>query len=106
MNGSNLIEALRPWLDEKIGAKLDLAGSDPIPVYETDEHSSSSALFAARIGERGLVTAQRQWLEQLKPIVANLTLEELFSTFGGYELARVLLPDDYGGVGTQLVLRW
>ena len=96
MNGSNFIELLRPWLDEKIGAKLDLAGSDPIPVYETDEHPSSSALFAARIGERGLVTAQRQWLEQLKPIVANLTLEELFSTFGGYELARVLLPDDYG----------
>ena len=95
MNASNLIEPLRPWLDEKIGAKLDLASSEPIPVYETEE-GSSSALFAARVGERGLVTAQRQWLEPLKPIVANLTLEELFSTFGGYELARVLLPDGYG----------
>ncbi len=95
MNASNLIEALRPWLDEKIGAKLDLASSDPIPIYET-EPSCASALFAARVGERGLVAAQRQWLAPLKPIVANLTLEELFSTFGGYELARVSLPDGYG----------
>ncbi len=95
MNASNLIETLRPWLEAKIGARLDLLGLDPIPVYETEEQSSS-ALFAARIGERGLVTTQKQWLEQLKPIVQNLTLEELFSTFGGYELARVLLPDGYG----------
>ena len=80
MNASNLIEALRPWLDEKIGAKLDLLGSEPIPVVETEE-GAPSPLFAARVGERGLVTTQRQWLEQLKPIVANLTLEELFSTF-------------------------
>ena len=58
MNASNLIEALRPWLDEKIGAKLDLVGSDPIPVYETEE-SCSSALFAARVGERGLVTTRK-----------------------------------------------
>ena len=62
MNTSNLIEALRPWLDEKIGAKLDLAGSEPIPVYETQE-GAPSPLFAARVGERGLVTAQKQWLE-------------------------------------------
>ncbi|MCE2393611.1 GNAT family N-acetyltransferase [Candidatus Poribacteria bacterium] len=95
MNASNLIEELRPWLDEKIGAKLDLLGSEPIPVVKTEE-GASSPLFAARVGERGLVTTERKWLEQLKPIVANLSLDELFSTFGGYELARVLLPDGCG----------
>ena len=59
MNASNLIEALRPWLDEKIGANLDLVGSDPIPVVETEE-GAPSPLFAARVGERGLVTTERQ----------------------------------------------
>ena len=51
MNASNLIEALRPWLDEKIGAKLDLLGSDPIPVYETEE-----GVHRARYSRQGLVS--------------------------------------------------
>ena len=59
MNASNLIEALRPWLDEKIGAKLDLLGSEPIPVVETEE-GAPSPLFAARVGAHGLVTTERK----------------------------------------------
>ncbi len=97
MKASSLTEDLRPWLDEKIGVSLDLAGSDPIPVYESEYGSSdSSALFAARVGERGLVATQQRWVKALKPIVANLALDELFSIFGAYELARMLLPDGCG----------
>ena len=53
---------------------------------------------AIRSEDRGAWTCYggKQWLEQLEPIVKNLSLDELFSTFGGYELARVLLPDGYG----------
>jgi hypothetical protein len=35
-------------------------------------------------------------VEALGPIVSRLSLDELFSTFGAYELARVLLPDGFG----------
>ena len=73
MNASNLIEALRPWLDEKIGAKLDLIGSEPIPVLRLRKERQ------VRYSRQGLVSValsqhNRKWLEPLKPIVANLTL--------------------------------
>ena len=79
MKASHLIDALHPWLDAKLGVSLDSAGSDPVPVCE-----------------RGLVTTRPEWVEALGPIVSRLSLDELFSTFGAYELARVLLPNGFG----------
>ncbi|MCZ6679228.1 MAG: GNAT family N-acetyltransferase [Candidatus Poribacteria bacterium] len=105
MKGSHLIEVLRPWLDQKLGVPLDFAGADPIPVYESEARLSDvSPLWAIRIGEVGLVTAHRQWADALKSAVASLTSEELFSTFGAYELARVLLPDGIGVWGPSWYL--
>ncbi len=97
MKVSNLVDTLRPWLDEKLGVSLSLASSAPVPVYESEPRRSGPlALWAVRVGERAIVTARRQWVDALGPLVAGLTQDELFSTFGAYELARVLLPDGFG----------
>ena len=94
MKAANFINTLRPWLDEKLGVPLDLASAPPAPVYSRT--TGATPLCAARVGEQGIVTTRQQWVEPLKPIVANLTLDELFSVFGAYELSRVLLPDGFG----------
>jgi RimJ/RimL family protein N-acetyltransferase len=101
MKAADFINTLRPWLDAKLGVSLDLASEPPTPVYS--QTTGATPLCAMGLGERGIVTAHPQWVEPLKPIVANLTLDELFSVFGGYELSRVLLPDGFGVWGPSWV---
>ena len=97
MKASHLINAFHPWLDAKLGVSLDSAGSDPVPVCESEPRLTGlPPLWAVKIGERGLVTTRPEWVEGLGPIVSRLSLDELFSTFGAYELARVLLPNGFG----------
>jgi RimJ/RimL family protein N-acetyltransferase len=96
MKTSNIFNTLRPWINQKLGVSVDLADSDPVPVYGTDARNTGPPLWAAKRGEQAIVTARGEWVEPLKPVVAELVPDELFSVFGAYQLSRVLLPNGFG----------
>ena len=88
---------LRSYLEKKLGAPLDTAGSGPLPILATEPREAGpKRLWAIKIGNRGLVTTCARWVDSLRPVIDSLTLDELFTTFGAYELARVTLPDGVG----------
>ena len=49
-----------------------------------------------RLEGRGILTTSSCWLDPLRHAVQDLTVDELFSTFGAYEMAQVTLPDGVG----------
>ena len=105
MKVSVLVDSIRPWLDKKLGVSSSLADVAPVPVCESEPRISVAApMWAIRLGEHGIVTTRRQWVDALQTLVADLTLDELFSTFGAYELSRVLLPDGFGVWGPSWYL--
>ena len=68
-------------------------GTGPVPVFaSTRERADTTPLFAIKLGARAGVVARPEWVDLLRPIVADLDPDLLFSTFGTYELARVTLP--------------
>ncbi len=90
-------EPLRPELEERLGSCLDALGTNPVPVVASAKRESGeSPLWALRVGERAVVSAQARWVEPLQGMVENLIPEELFSIFGAYEMARITLPDGVG----------
>lgn len=104
-SNSHFIDLLQPWLDNQLGVSLSLVGSHPIPVYASHQRQEDSCgLWAIRIEEKGIVTARPEWVETLKPMVAGLSLDELFSAFGAYELSRISLPDGVGVWGPSWLL--
>ena len=105
ISNSHFINLLQPWLDNQLGVSIALATENPIPVYGSHPRQEDSCgLWAIRFGEKGIVTAQPQWVDMLKPIVAGLSPDELFSIFGAYELSRVTLPHGFGVWGPSWVL--
>ena len=94
---------LRTAVEERLGASLDVMGSDPVPVLSTDKREvESSPLWALKLGERGIVSVQERLVEPLQAVVNGLAVDELFSIFGAYELSRLTLPDGAGLWGPSL----
>lgn len=84
MKASHLIDALHPWLDAKLGVSLDSAGSDPVPVCESEPRLTGlPPLWAVKIGERGLVTTRPEWVEALGPNCVALELGRTFLNVWG-----------------------
>ena len=94
---NRLLDAARPWIEGKLGASLSEAGSDPIPVLAIDGRPPGEPpLWAVKVGDEAIVVARSSWVEQLRPVVAGLHADLLFSIFGAYELSRITLPDGVG----------
>ena len=90
-------EPLRTAVQQKLGASLDALGADPIPVLTSEKRESeTSPLWALKIGQRGIVSAKTRWVEPLRTVVERFILDELFSIFGAYEMARITLADGVG----------
>lgn len=84
-------------VEEDLGASIDVASKDPIPVLASEKREGdTSPLWALKIGESAIVSTQARWVKPLQAVVENLNLDELFSVFGAYELSRVTLPDGVG----------
>jgi len=90
-----LMEALRPWVEAKLGLSLDALG-DPVPVVESEARSADSPLWAVKVGARAVVTAGAARVAALRAAVGGLSLDQLFSVFGAYELSRVTLSHGFG----------
>ena len=86
-------------IESTVGAGLDAFGSDPIPVVGQPPDAGGLALAAIRLDRGSLVSARNEWLEKLRPVVTNLHADLLFSTFGAYELARVIQADGQSAWG-------
>lgn len=90
-------EPLRASLEERLGTSLEALDANPIPVVASEKREGeTSPLWALKVGERAIVSAQARWVEPLQAVVDHLVPDELFSIFGAYEMARVTLPDGVG----------
>ncbi len=92
------------WLEASVGAGPAAFGQDPIPVIGRPAGDDDPPLLAARCSRGAIVTARLDWLEPLRRLVTGMHPDLLFSTFGGYELARVTLPDGLGVWGPSWYL--
>src|SRR5687767_13549509 len=59
----------------------------------------AGAPLAVRVGDGGLLLAEPQWLPSWNGLAASLTVEQLFSIYGVFELARATLPDGVSPFG-------
>ena len=90
-------DVLLAWLEEQLGVSVSCADADPIPVLVSEPRETGArSVWATRLGERGLVTTCRRWADSLQSVVESMSSDELFSSFGTYELARITLPDGVG----------
>jgi GNAT superfamily N-acetyltransferase len=55
--------------------------------------------LAVRTGDGGLLLAEPQWRSAWQDLAATLSVEQLFSIFGVFELARTTLPDGVSPFG-------
>ncbi|MBM4437417.1 MAG: hypothetical protein FJ029_09320 [Actinobacteria bacterium] len=84
----------RPWLEQAFGIEAELCAPPPVPVFGAAARSVQRlALLAVKFAENATISARPAWVEPLRRATAHLTVEELFSTYGGYELSRVTMTD-------------
>ena len=96
---------LQPWLDHQLGISINSADADPVSVYSTPPRQQDQyGLWAVRVGEKGVITTRSEWLNPLKRSIADLSVDQLFSIFGAYELSRITLSDRIGVWGPSWVL--
>ena len=110
---TQLPPAVLAWLEQVVGAGPAVFSSRPIPVIGRDASSaeinngaasSASPLVAIRLSHGSVVVADTAWLSELRPVVTSMPEDLLFSTFGAYELGRVVLPYGYGVWGPTFYL--
>ena len=92
MSNSCCFGLLQPWLDHQLGISINSADADPVSVYSTPPRQQDQyGLWGVRVGEKGVITTRSEWLTPLKRSVADLSVDQLFSIFGAYELSRITL---------------
>ena len=105
MINKRLLKKILPWLEKELGTSPDNWGNSSAKVTVNKNKSSKSRhLWAIRSQNRAIVTIPEGWLETLSPIINSLTLDELFSIFGSYELSRATLPMGTGVFGPSWYL--
>ena len=95
-----LRETLRPWLEAELGTTLDACAGAPVPVIGLDARAASDPpLYAVKCEESAVMTVRPDWVEPLQRVMARLSVEELFSYLGVFELSRAILPDGFTAWG-------
>ena len=93
MKNHRLLKKIQPWLERELGVPIDRLGGPSAAVLATGPRSEGSRrLWAVRMQGQAMVTVPEDWLGQVRSVVSVLALDELFTVFGAYELARVTLP--------------
>jgi GNAT superfamily N-acetyltransferase len=59
----------------------------------------AEALLAVRVGDGALLLAEPSWQRSCEELAASLSVEQLFSIYGTFELARTTLPDGVSPFG-------
>ena len=94
-------------VEEKLGGYIDTAINDPMPgLASENREGETSPVWALKMRERAIVSAQSQWVEPLQVVVKHLIPDALFSVSGTYELTRITLARRCRGLGSELVLYW
>ncbi len=93
MSHQHLLKRVRPWLERELGVSIERLSHSSAVVLATEPRSDGSRrLWAVRIQDQGIVTVPAEWRDPVRRVVNSLLLDEVFSVFGAYELARVTLP--------------
>ncbi len=93
MKNHRLLKKIQPWLEGELGASIDRLARPSAAVLTTEPRSEGDRPFwAVRVEGQGMVTVSEEWLGQVQSVVSTLSLDELFTVFGAYEVARVTLP--------------
>lgn len=88
-----LLEGVRPWIESSLGYELPAAGDFEQKIGVAPDNDDALPFYAVRIDNTVAVAARAEWLDDLRPILADLHPDMLFSVAGTYELSRVTLPD-------------
>ena len=114
MPRQSLLTLVEPWTEGRFGIPLSSLGANPVPVFATDDEPAqgpplapslrNGRLAAVKVGESAAVVARADLVETLRPIVAGLHPDLLFSPLGCYELAKVTLPKGYSVWGPAWLL--
>ena len=114
MPDQGLLTLLETWFEVRFGVPLSSLSAAPVPVFATDNDAGQGAQFAAslgngsvtavKVGESAAVVAEADLVERLRPVVAGLHPDLLFSPFGCFELARVTLQEGFGVWGPTWLL--
>src|SRR5438094_2223951 len=59
----------------------------------------AAAPLAVRLGDGGVLLAEPPWYPVWEALAATLSVEQLFSIYGVFELARATLPDGVSPFG-------
>lgn len=92
MNLMMTLPNVASWLEKRLGYGFDQITESGITLL-ANKRVDDSPLLAYKIGAQGIVRTRPEWMDAMRPVVDGLHLDELFSVFGMYELARVTLPD-------------
>ena len=94
-------DGLQEWLESKLGYELACMREGEVPVL-SNIRDDDEPLLAYKIGERSVMRVKANWVDAITSIVKGLALDELFSIFGCYELARMTLGDNVSMWGPSL----
>jgi hypothetical protein len=91
-----LIALAAPALAGSWGFPLDAVPDRGVVVLA---HDAPRGTLAVRFGEGALLLAQPEWIAPWERLAHELSVEQLFSIFGVYELARSTLPQGVSPFG-------
>ena len=102
MSDQSILASLESWFEGRFEVPAKDLGLDPVPVFPAGE--DGSVLAGVKIGEAAAVVARPDLVDRLRPVVAGLPPDLLFSPLGCYDLARVTLPEGFGIWGPSWLL--
>ena len=102
MSDQSILASLESWIEGRYGVPTKDLGLDTVPVFPSGE--DGPFLAGVKIGEAAAVVARPDLEDRLRPVVAGLPPDLLFSPLGCYDLARVTLPEGFGIWGPSWLL--
>ena len=102
MSDQSILASLESWIEGRYGVPTKDLGLDTVPVFPAGE--DGPFLAGVKIGEAAAVVARPDLVDRLRPVVAGLPPDLLFSPLGCYDLARVTLPEGFGIWGPSWLL--
>ena len=95
MTNERLFEHVRPWIEKQLGFKWRAALRGNSVDVQAGAGQPDAPLIGFKVDSAVAVAAPEEWLPWLRPVVAGLHADQLFSDLGAYELSRVTLPHGY-----------
>ena len=87
-----LRDRLSSWLEQRLGTVLGELSGEPVSVLGVAERDRvTPPLLAVKMDDAALVTARLGWQLDLSRALDRMSVEELFSIYGVYEISRVTM---------------